>query len=50
MGLILNDTAGIRVGRVVEVGKYCFGVCGLPARGGGEPSPEYTLRIPPGMA
>ncbi|MDQ7037609.1 MAG: class I SAM-dependent methyltransferase [Aquificota bacterium] len=50
VGLILDD-AGIRVGRVVEVGKYCFGVYAVfPPEEEENPLLNVPFRIPPGMA
>lgn len=49
VGLILED-AGIKVGRVVEVGKYCFGVYAIITKTQ-EDNPLMTVpfKIPPGF-
>ncbi|WP_457600051.1 class I SAM-dependent methyltransferase [Hydrogenivirga sp.] len=50
VGLILDDS-GVRVGRVVEVGKYCFGVYAVfPQEEEENPLMNVPFRIPPGMA
>lgn len=49
IGLILDDT-GVRVGRVIEIGKYCFGVYGVFPQQEENPLMEVPFRIPPGMA
>ncbi len=48
VGLILDDS-GIRVGRVVEIGKYCFGVYAMFAQEEENPLMEVPFRIPPGF-
>ncbi len=49
IGLILED-AGIRVGRVVEVGKYCFGVYAIITKMQEEnPLMNIPFKIPPGF-
>ena len=49
VGLILDDS-GIRVGRVVEIGKYCFGVYATFPQEEENPMMEVPFRIPPGFA
>ncbi len=50
IGLILDDS-GVRVGRVVEIGKYCFGVYAVfPQEEEENPLMNVPFRIPPGMA
>jgi len=50
VGLILDDS-GVRVGRVVEIGKYCFGVYAVfPQEEEENPLMNVPFRIPPGMA
>ncbi len=48
VGLILDDS-GIRVGRVVEIGQYCFGVYAVFAQEQENPLAEVPFRIPPGF-
>jgi len=49
VGLILED-AGIKVGRVVEVGKYCFGVYAIITKTQQENSLiDVPFKIPPGF-
>ncbi len=49
IGLILDDS-GVRVGRVVEIGKYCFGVYATFPEEEENPLMNVPFRIPPGMA
>jgi ubiquinone/menaquinone biosynthesis C-methylase UbiE len=49
VGLILDDS-GIRVGRVVEIGKYCFGVYAMFSPKEDNPLTDIPFRIPPGLA
>lgn len=49
IGLILED-AGIKVGRVVEIGKYCFGVYAIITKTTEEnPLMNIPFKIPPGL-
>ncbi len=48
VGLILDD-AGVRVGRVVEIGKYCFGVYAVFPPEEENPLLNVPFRVPPGM-
>ena len=42
------EEAGLRVGRVVELGKYCFGVYAMVLKQ--EPERfESPIKIPPGL-
>ena len=49
IGLILDDS-GVRVGRVVEIGKYCFGVYATFPEEEENPLMNVPFRIPPGIA
>ncbi len=50
IGLILDDS-GVRVGRVVEIGKYCFGVYAVfPQEEEDNPLMNVPFKIPPGFA
>ncbi len=47
MGLLLEE-AGLRVGRVVELGRYCFGVYAMVVKE--EPKAfQSPIRVPPGL-
>ncbi len=49
IGLILDDS-GVRVGRVVEIGRYCFGVYAMfPQEEEDNPLSKVPFRIPPGF-
>ncbi len=48
VGLILDDS-GIRVGRVVEIGEYCYGVYAVVPQEEENPLHEVPFRIPPGI-
>ena len=49
VGLILED-AGIRVGRVIEVGKYCFGVYAIIVKEEQQnPLANIPFKIPPAL-
>ncbi|RUM31588.1 MAG: methyltransferase type 11 [Aquifex sp.] len=49
VGLILED-AGVKVGRVIEIGKYCFGVYAMIVKQEEEnPLMNVPFKIPPGI-
>ncbi len=48
VGLILDDS-GIRVGRVVEIGKYCYGVYAVIPQEEENPLHDIPFKIPPGL-
>lgn len=50
IGLILDDS-GVRVGRVVEIGRYCFGVYAVfPPKEEENPLASVPFKVPPGLA
>ena len=50
IGLILDD-CGVRVGRVIELGKYCFGVYAVFTQDEGEnPLLNVPFKLPPGLS
>ncbi len=49
IGLILDDS-GVRVGRMVEIGKYCFGVYAVFPQQEENPLMNVPFKIPPGFS